>query len=126
MPTKTDPLKSLERTVVALTKRVETLESERPGRKALPLVAPREQGVCAVNPERDSATCTDASIYRYQMGCHGDACRAKQHAAYMRRREVREAEAVKVKVRPRKATSRKAVPTTSKRVTKKTAAANGK
>lgn len=88
MATKTaDPIKTLQREVIALTKRVQTLESERPGRKPKPLVAVRERGVCAIDPDRDSTTCPDASIYRYQMGCHGERCRAKQHDAYERRKD---------------------------------------
>jgi hypothetical protein len=95
----------LRKDVVALTKRVDALEASRPGRKAKPMIALKQHGVCAIDPDRDSATCGDASIFRYQMGCHGDACRAVQHASYVRRKNRRAAEAV-----PRKKTAAKKVP----------------
>lgn len=44
-----------------------------PGRKAKPIIC-KEQGVCGIDPERDSASCPDASIYRRQLGCLGTAC----------------------------------------------------
>lgn len=126
MATKTaDPVKTLQREVIALAKRVETLEAERPGRKAKPLVAVRQRGVCAIDPNRDSTTCEDASIYRYQMGCHGEACRARQHDAYERRKDRRETKtAVSVRSTKKAAVKKQAAP--SKKVTKKTASSNGK
>jgi hypothetical protein len=86
-----DRLAASERRVIASESRITTLEGERPGRKPVPLVALRQRGVCAVDPDRDSATCAAASIYRYQQGCHGDACRALQAAAYRRRHSERTA-----------------------------------
>lgn len=87
--------------VERLIKRVEALEANRPGRKAKPLVALRQDGVCAVSPDIDSATCEDSSIFRYQQGCHGDACKAKQHAAYQRRKDTKaQAPATPVKATP--------------------------
>ena len=64
---------SLEARVEALEARVEVLEGERPGRKAL-LIVTSEDGVCGVDPERDSSTCPDASLYRRRKGCLGVAC----------------------------------------------------
>jgi hypothetical protein len=80
---------SLRYEVAALIERVTALEANRPGRKAKPLVALRQDGVCAVSPGIDSTECPDASIFRYQQGCHGNRCKAKQHAAYERRKDAK-------------------------------------
>ena len=56
-----------------LEARVEALEAKRPGRKGLPILA-REEGVCGVDPERDSSSCPDASLWRRQKGCLGTGC----------------------------------------------------
>jgi hypothetical protein len=77
---------TIEQRVNALEQRMHVVESERPGRKPLPMLAIRQRDVCAVDPGRDSSTCPNASIYRYQSGCHGAACRMKQHLAYERRK----------------------------------------
>jgi hypothetical protein len=117
------------------------LEAERPGRKPLPLIAIRQRGVCAVEPDSDSSVCPYASIYRYQSGCHGNLCRQKQHEAYERRKGNHRGTAVPVKkaaVRKpavKKAPAKKAAPAkaatkrpatpakvVSKRASKKTAA----
>jgi hypothetical protein len=84
-----DPLKKLQQDVGALQIRVETLESERPGRKPKPLLAIKQRDVCAIDPDSDSTVCPFASIYRYQSGCHGTMCRQKQHEAYERRKSAR-------------------------------------
>jgi hypothetical protein len=86
--------------LAALEQRVGVLESERPGRKPMPLLAVRQRGVCAINPDSDSKTCEFASIYRYQSGCHGDACRLKQHQAYERRKTRPPATKVSAKKAP--------------------------
>jgi hypothetical protein len=78
---------NLEHEVARLIKRVDALEAQRPGRKAKPLIALRQDGVCAINPDIDSSTCEDASIFRYQQGCHGTGCKNKQHNAYQRRKD---------------------------------------
>ena len=107
---------TVEQRLNALEQRMSVVESERPGRKPRPLLAVRQRGVCALDPDRDSSTCPDASIYRYQSGCHGDACRLKQHNAYERRKngKAKTAEAVKVtppkKRVPRQTTAPKAPP----------------
>src|SRR4249919_2133601 len=82
--------------VDALTKRVDALEASRPGRKAKPMLYLKQHGVCALDAERDSTTCPDASIFRYQQGCHGHACRAVQHASYVRRKNKRASTATRV------------------------------
>lgn len=118
----------LRKKVASLEQRVETLESSRPGRKAKPMVALREKGVCAIDPDRDSATCEDASIFRYQLGCHGTACRGKQHESYERRKARKTATAKKqpakrttnAKKAPTKTAAKKAP--VKKTVAKKTAA----
>lgn len=56
-----------------LEARVATLEGGRPGRKPKPIVV-SEEHVCGIDPDRDSATCPDASLYRHQKGCRGDKC----------------------------------------------------
>jgi hypothetical protein len=93
-----------------LVKRVDALEANRPGRKAKPLVALRQDGVCAVNPDIDSATCPDASIFRYQQGCHGTHCKAKQHAAYERRKGAKAATPVNTPKRKAPAEKKPALP----------------
>lgn len=60
--------------------RLDALEAERPGRKGLPIVV-SEEGVCGIDPERDSASCPNASLWRKQKGCQGTACLEKA-AAY--------------------------------------------
>lgn len=69
----TDPSVSIEDRITALEKRVEFLEKERPGRRMKPNVV-SQAGVCGIDPGQDSATCANASIYRYQQGCRGTAC----------------------------------------------------
>jgi hypothetical protein len=64
---------SLEERVAALEQRMSTVEAKRPGRKSLPIVV-SEAGVCGIDPDRDSASCEDASLYRRQKGCKGTAC----------------------------------------------------
>ena len=66
-------MSTMEVRMARLEERVATLEGGRPGRKPLPIVV-SEEGVCGVDPERDSATCGDASLYRHQKGCKGDKC----------------------------------------------------
>ena len=87
------------------------LESERPGRKAKPLIALRQDGVCAVSPDINSAGCPDASIFRYQQGCHGTACKLKQHAAYERRRDAKANKRIPVKSTAWRKTQAQAKPT---------------
>lgn len=115
---------SLRYEVAALIERVTALEANRPGRKAKPLVALRQDGVCAVSPGIDSTECPDASIFRYQQGCHGNRCKAKQHAAYERRKDAKS-----VTETPETTETPVAVKTPAKRVATKTPAtvkANGK
>lgn len=64
-----------------LERDVEFLKKERPGRKPLPILV-SEKGVCGLDPSRDSATCQDATIYRWQRGCLGTACEAKNRDYY--------------------------------------------
>lgn len=118
---------TVEQRLLAVEQRINLLESERPGRKPKPLLVIRQRGVCAIDPNRDSATCPEASIYRYQSGCHGDACRLKQHEAYERRKINGEAAPAKAKKatpkKTRSATKAKAPakPTVKKRITKRAA-----
>lgn len=114
---------SLRYEVAALAERVKALEANRPGRKAKPLVALRQDGVCAVSPEIDSAECPDASIFRYQQGCHGNRCKAKQHAAYERRKDAKSTETPVAVKTPTKRTAAKAPAKTNGKPT--TAKPNG-
>ena len=63
--------------VAALEARVVTLERlqqpRRGGRPGKKLVVQAE-GVCGLDPDRDSSTCPDASLYRRRQGCQGTAC----------------------------------------------------
>ena len=63
----------LEQRVVALEEQVELLLKGRPGRQLRPIVCSQE-GVCGIDPDRDSATCEDASLWRKSKGCKGTAC----------------------------------------------------
>ena len=63
----------LEARFAALEARVAKLEGERTGRKGRPVLISME-GVCALDPQRESSTCPDANPYRRQQGCQGDAC----------------------------------------------------
>jgi len=72
--------------VAQLEERVEALEKGRSGRRGKPILVSVE-GYCGVDPERDSTTCPDASIYRRQKGCLGTACRQKSAEYYAEYRE---------------------------------------
>jgi hypothetical protein len=72
---------NLEARVANLEARIRTLEGGRPGRKAKPIVVSK-LGVCGIDPERDSETCPDASLYRKQRGCKGTACIKKTDEYY--------------------------------------------
>lgn len=67
--------------VKKLEQRVEALEKGRSGRRGKPILV-SEEAVCGVDPERDSTTCPDASIYRRQKGCLGTACKQKSAEYY--------------------------------------------
>jgi hypothetical protein len=79
-----DP-KTMMMLISNLQTRVETLEKERPGRKPKPIVVSVAH-ICGVDPDRDSTTCPDASLYRRQKGCQGDACVSISQAYYGARR----------------------------------------
>ena len=66
---------------------MDTVEGTRPGRKPKPIVV-SEEHVCGIDPERDSSTCQDASLYRHQKGCKGDQCVAITTAYYDRYRKA--------------------------------------
>lgn len=111
---------TLEQRLLALEQRMAHLETQRPGRRPKPFLVIKQHGVCALDPGRDSSECPDASIYRYQMGCHGDSCRLKQHEAYERRKNG--IEVPKARQRVTKKTSKPATKTkVTKRVSKRQA-----
>ena len=68
-----------------LEKRIDALEKERSGRKGKPILV-TAIGVCGLDPERDSTTCPDASLYRRNQGCMGFACKVKAQKYYSDRR----------------------------------------
>lgn len=72
---------SLEDRVANLEVAVAHLLKERPGRKPVPILV-SAPGVCGLDPDRDSALCPNASLYRRQKGCLGDACRTKSASYY--------------------------------------------
>lgn len=76
-----------EARLLRIEARLDALEGHRPGRKALPIVVSKE-GVCGVDPDRDSATCPNASMWRRQKGCLGTACAAQATAYWTKRRRL--------------------------------------
>jgi hypothetical protein len=68
-----------------LEKRVEALEKHRSGRKGRPILV-SEVGVCGLDPERNSTLCPDATLYRRNQGCQGEACLKKASKYYSDRR----------------------------------------
>lgn len=73
MTSNSNEVEILRAELTAVKQRVEALEAKRSGRKRVPIVV-SELGVCGIDPERDAASCPDASIYRRQQGCKGTAC----------------------------------------------------
>jgi hypothetical protein len=78
--------------VTRLEAEVESLKQQRPGRKRKPILVSIE-GVCGIDPARDSETCPDATLYRRQKGCKGHACLAKASDYYSDYRASKAAEA---------------------------------
>lgn len=66
-------MSDLGQRVTALEEQVSLLLKGRPGRQLRPIVC-SEQHVCGLSPDRDSATCEDASLWRRSKGCKGDGC----------------------------------------------------
>ena len=59
--------------VSMLEEQVNLLLKARPGRQLRPVVV-FEDGVCGVDPDRDSSDCPDASLWRRSKGCRGTDC----------------------------------------------------
>lgn len=74
--------------LAAVEEQVSFLLKGRPGRKYLPITT-SEDHVCGVDPERDPTTCEDASLWRRNKGCKGDACVAKSTLYYQNYRANR-------------------------------------
>jgi len=68
--------------------RLDALEGQRPGRKAKPVIV-SEEGVCGIDPDRNSAVCKDASLWRRQKGCQGTACVRVASEYYGERRKAK-------------------------------------
>jgi hypothetical protein len=86
--------------VAALEERVESLEKGRSGRRSKPILVSLE-GICGVDPKRESSSCPDASLYRRQKGCLGDGCMRKA-AEYYQDYRAQPGRAHQVSVRKRK------------------------
>jgi hypothetical protein len=84
--------------VAALEERMDHMEKGLSGRRGLPILVSLD-GICGVDPKRDSTICPDASLYRRQKGCMGDACKAKSAKYYS---GYRSGTATKVAVRKRR------------------------
>jgi hypothetical protein len=89
-------MSSMEARVTRLEEQVTHLLGGRPGRKPKPIVV-SETGVCGIDPERDSTTCGDASLYRFQKGCKGTKCEAINTEYYDTYRREQKAKARKKK-----------------------------
>ena len=74
-----------EARLLRIEARLDALEGHRPGRKGLSIIV-KQEGVCGVDPERDSATCPNASLWRRQKGCLGTACVEQANAYWKGRR----------------------------------------
>jgi len=108
----TQRVAQLEQAVEGHDQRIVSLEKERPGRKPVPILV-SEEGVCGVDPDRDSATCPDASIYRAQQKCKGTRCTKIYREYYADRRNDKRKE-VKVEI------DRAAAKTAKKKAARKT------
>lgn len=71
----------IEQRVSALEEQVGFLLKGRPGRRVKPVLV-SEEHVCGIDPDRDSASCADASLWRRSKGCKGDACVALSSEYY--------------------------------------------
>lgn len=107
----TQRVSQLEHTAEAHEQRITSLEKERPGRKPVPILV-SEEGVCGIDPERDSKTCPDASIYRAQQKCKGTAC-TKIYREYYADRRSDKRKSVKVEI------DRQAAKSAKKKATRK-------
>lgn len=74
--------------IAALEEQVSFLLKGRPGRKYLPILV-SEPHVCGVDPTRDPKACQDASLWRRNKGCQGDACMQKSSEYYKTYRKAK-------------------------------------
>lgn len=63
-------LASMEARIATLEELQKPRRGGRPGKK----LVVQAEGVCGLDPDRDSSTCPDASLYRRRQGCGGIAC----------------------------------------------------
>jgi hypothetical protein len=75
----------------------EVIEHYKASRKGLPILV-KEDKVCGVDPERDSTSCPDASLYRHQQGCRGTMCVVKSREYYSEYRASRKKDALPVEI----------------------------
>lgn len=76
-----DRLAKLEARVATL----ETLQQPRKGGRPSKKLVVKAEGVCGLDPDRDSSTCPDASLYRRRQGCGGMACVTASSTYYKER-----------------------------------------
>lgn len=74
--------------LAALEEQVNFLLKGRPGRRYLPITVSKEH-TCGVDPLRNSAECPDASLWRRNKGCKGDACVAASTEYYQNYRKAK-------------------------------------
>ena len=77
----------LEAHVENLIERVYELENKRKGGRPSKKLLVQAEGVCGLDPERDSSTCPDATLYRRRQGCGGIACTLASSEYYKERND---------------------------------------
>lgn len=106
-----------------LETRVARLETQMEEVLAKPALRKRtERGVCTLGNDPSSA-CPDASLGKFQSGCHGDACLLKQSEYFKeyRARKKAEANAVAVAAPVKKTAAKKAAAPAKKAVKRRSA-----
>jgi hypothetical protein len=79
---------SVETRLAALEARVTQLETVRKGGRPSKKILVKAVDVCGLDPERDSRTCPDASLYRRRQGCAGVACMQASSEYYKERSDA--------------------------------------
>jgi hypothetical protein len=77
----TERVAALEARIATLERLQEPRRGGRPGKK----LVVQAEGVCGLDPDRDSSTCPDASLYRRRQGCQGIACALASSTYYKER-----------------------------------------
>ena len=69
-----------------LTARLNKLENKRKGGRKPKPIQVQAVDVCGIDPNRDSSTCPDASLYYRRLGCAGVAC-MRESSEYWKNRK---------------------------------------